>query len=100
MLDGARGGAADRGRHAGGAVRRHDDARRPRSFGAPDHGAQVARIRDLIEAGEKRALDRCELVRIGVAIGLAPRDHALVVARLGRFADLAVRLDVDARDVA
>ena len=78
-------------------MRRHDDARRACSFGAPDHGAEVARVRDLIEAGEEWALDRRELVSIRIAIGLAPRDHALVVARLGRFADLAVRLDVDAR---
>ena len=78
---------------------RDDDAGRARSLGAPDHRAEVARVGDLVEAGEQRPLDGCELVRIGVAIRLAPGEHALVVARLGRLADLAIGLDVDARAV-
>ena len=94
MLDRARRGARDRGRHGGGAVCRNDDAGRSRSFCAADDGAEIARVGDLVEAGEERSLRRGELPAVGVLVGLAPGEHALVVTRPRRFAQLALGLDL------
>ena len=97
MLDRARGGAADRRRHARGAVRRDDDARRARAFGAPADRAEVPRIAHLVETGEQRPVGRGQLVGVGVLVRLAPREHALVVARAGGLGDVLLELHLDAR---
>src|SRR6185436_12634721 len=90
MLDCTRGGTRDRRRHGGGAVCRNDDARRPRSLCAADHRAEIARVGDLVEAGEERALRRGELPAVGVLVGLAPGEYALVVTSSRGFAQLAL----------
>ena len=97
MLDRARGRAADRRGHERRAVRRDDDARRSRALGAPAHGAEVPRVAHLVETGEERAVGRGELVGVGVLVGLAPREHALVVARAGGLGDVPLELHVHAR---
>jgi hypothetical protein len=62
-------------------------------------------IRDLIETDEERAFGRRELERVGIAEGLAPRDHALMVASSGRLRqhafglDLGTRTGLDPRDL-
>src|SRR4051812_5033567 len=72
VLDRAGGGTAHGGRDESGAVRRDDDAGRSRPLGAPDHGAEVARVADLVEAREQRPFDARELIRVGVDERLAP----------------------------
>ena len=72
------------------AVRGHDDAGRAGALRAPADRAEVARVGDLVEHGEQRPLARGELVRVGVAVRLDPRDDALVVARAGELAQLAL----------
>ena len=102
VLDGAGRGTADGGGDARRAVRGHDDAARAGSLGAADHGAEVARVADLVEAGEERRRARGELERVGVAERLAPGDDALMVARAGRLGEVALELRLHARplDVA
>src|SRR5581483_3032121 len=77
--------------------RRDDDPGRPRSLRAPQHGAEVARVADLVETREERLRGGGELERVGVAERLAPRDDALVVARPGRLAEISLELRLDAR---
>ena len=79
-----------------GAVRRKDDAGRARALRAAADGAEVARIADLVEAGDQRPLARGELVRVGVAVRLAPGEDALVVAGLGGFGQGPVGLHLKA----
>ena len=97
MLDRAGRGARDGGRDDRRAVRRHDDAGRARTLGAAADGAEVARVGDAVEHREQRTLGRRELVAVGVAVGLDEREHALVVARVGAVAQLALELQLRAR---
>jgi hypothetical protein len=60
---------------------RDDDACRSGAFGAAADGAEVARVGHAIEANEKRALPARARPRVGIAVGLRPRNYALVVAR-------------------
>ena len=78
-------------------MRRHDDAGRAGALGAAADGAEVPRVADLVEAREQRPLRRRELVGVGVPVRLAPREHALVVARADRLAEVPLELDLDAR---
>src|SRR5207248_8913931 len=81
------------------AVGRHDHPGPTRSIDAADDGAEIARIRDLVEAREQRSLGGRELPAVGVAVRLTPRDHALVVTRTRGFAQLALELRVEARPI-
>ena len=74
-------------------------AARARAFGTTRHGAEVARIGDLVEAGDERSLAGDELVRVRVAIRLAPGHDSLVVACPGRVRELALGLDLQPRAV-
>src|SRR5207302_11427223 len=97
ILARARRRAADRWCHAGGAVGGQHDARRAGTLRAAADRAEVAWVADLVEAGDERALPRRELVRVGIAVGLAPGEDALVVARPGGVVQVALELDLDAR---
>ena len=59
--------------------------------------SEVPRIGDAIEDREQRTLRRSELVRVGVAVRLDEREHALMVARLRAVGELALRLQLRAR---
>src|SRR5262245_21206740 len=102
MLDGAGRGAGDDGRHRRRTVRRDDDAGRSRALGAPNHRTEVARIRDLVETREQRALRCRELPPVGIAIGLTPGEDGLMVTRAVCLAQLTLELRLHARalDVA
>src|SRR5206468_5884250 len=73
------------------------DAGRARAFGTPADGAEVPRIRDLVEAGEQRPLRGGELPRVRVLVRLAPGDDTLVVARRRSVGQLTLGLDLQAR---
>ena len=75
----------------------HDDAARTRPLRAPDHGAEVARVAHLVEAGEQRRLSRGELERVRVVERLAPGHDALVVARPGRVREVTLELGLHTR---
>src|SRR5207237_8211156 len=96
MLDRSGRCTADRRRDAGGAVGGHDDPGRSGALRAAADRPQVARVTDLVETGEERALDGGELVRVGVTVRLAPGEHALVVAGAGGLGQVALELDLDA----
>src|SRR2546429_7435422 len=83
MLDRSGRCTADRRRDARGAVGGHDDPGRSGALRAAADRPQVARVADLVETGEERTLDGGELVRVGVAVRLAPGEHAPVVAGAG-----------------
>src|SRR5581483_4178731 len=97
VLHRAGGRAADGRGHPRRPMRRHHDARRPRALGAAADGAEVARVADLIEAGEQRSLALGELIRVRVLVWLAPGEHALVVARPRLLGDVALELRLDTR---
>jgi hypothetical protein len=99
MLDGAGRSSAHRRRHTGRAVRRHDDARRSRSLGAPRDRAQVVRIGDLVEAYEERRLRTRERPGIRIAERLAPGDEPLVIARPGGLAQHPLGLHLQPRSL-
>src|SRR4051794_16722573 len=94
VLDRAGRRAAHRGRHGCGAVRRDDDARRARPVRAADDRAEIARVSHLVETYEQWTVDRRKLPAVGVLVGLTPREHALMVARAGRVAQLTFELRV------
>src|SRR5437588_12190724 len=95
MLDRSGRCTADRRRDARGAVGGHDDPGRSGTLRAAADRAQVARVADLVETGEERTLDGGELVRVGVAVRLAPGEHALVVAGAGGLRQVALELDLN-----
>src|SRR2546421_899256 len=95
MLDRSGRCTADRRRDAGGAVGGHDDPGRSGALRAAADRPQVARVADLVETGEERTLDGGELVRVGVAVRLAPGEHALVVAGAGGLRQVALELDLN-----
>src|SRR5581483_2901476 len=97
VLHRAGGRAADGCGHPRRPVRRHHDPRRPRALRAAADGAEVARIADLVEAGEQRSLALGELIRVRVLVWLAPGEHALVVARPRLLGDVALELRLDTR---
>src|SRR5439155_21087032 len=99
MLDGARRCLAYGGSHRRRAVRREYDAARAGTFGAAANGAQVPRIAHLIEADDQRRPPRGELVRVRVAVRLAPRDDALMIAGRGGLGELPLMLRLDAQAV-
>src|SRR5437763_15841967 len=96
MLDRSGRCAADGRRDAGGAMGGDDDSGRSGALRAAADRPEVARVADLVEKGEERALDSGELVRVGVAVRLAPGEHALVVAGAGGLGQVAFELDLDA----
>src|SRR5204862_6310861 len=53
----------------------------------------------LVAPGEQRLLPHCELPPIGVLVPLAPRGHALLVARACRFGQLALEVGLHTRAV-
>jgi hypothetical protein len=78
---------------------RNDDAGRSRGLGAAHDGAQVVRIGDLVETHDQRPLGGGELPRVDVAVRVAERDDALVVARVRGLGQLALGLDADVLDL-
>ena len=80
-------------------MRGDDDAGCAGAFGAADHRTEVARISDLVEAGQERLLGGRELVGVGVAVRLRPGEHTLMIAGAGGLADLPIRLDLEARSL-
>src|SRR5437763_5203735 len=95
MLDRSGRCAADGRRDAGGAMGGDDDSGRSGALRAAADRPEVARVADLVETGEERTLDGGELVRVGVAVRLAPGEHALVVAGGGGLGEVALELDLD-----
>ena len=81
VLDRAGGGMADGGGDARRVVLGDDDARRAGPLGAAADRAEVVRVGHLVEADDQRPLAGGELPGVGVAVGLAEGDDALVVAR-------------------
>jgi hypothetical protein len=79
------------------AARRNDDAGCARARRRAGDGAQVARVGDLVEAGDQRTGGSRQLVGIGVAVGLDPGHDALVLARQRRLREVALGLDLEAR---
>jgi hypothetical protein len=75
-------------------MRRHDDAARAGPVGTADHGTEVPRVADLVEAGEKRGCAVCELECVGVTEWLAPRNDPLMVARTCSLGEIALELRV------
>ena len=74
----------------------NDHAGRAGALRAAADRAEVARVGDLVEHREQRPLGRGELVGVGVAVGLDARDDALVVARAGELAQLALGCEAGA----
>ncbi len=74
--------AGDLGGDLRRAARRNNYAGGARARRRAGHSAQVARVGDLIETGEKRSLRGRQLVGVGVAVGLDPGHDPLVLARL------------------
>ena len=78
---------------------RDDDSRRPRSLGTADDRAEVVRVGDLVEACQQGTIGGGQLPAVGVLVGLAPGEHALVIARAGGLTELALGLDLNSRAV-
>ena len=75
----------------------NDDAGRSRALRAPADRPEVARVAHLVETGEERPVGRGQLVGVRVLVGLAPGEHALVVARAGGLGDVLLELHLHAR---
>ena len=72
---------------------RHDDPGRAGARRTTNDSAEVARIGDLVEAADERALDGRKLPRVGVRVRLTPGDDTLVIGRPGRLGELALLAD-------
>ena len=97
VLDGTRRDATDGRRHARGAVRRQHEAGCTRALRAPTDGAEVLRIGDAVQADEQRLWPLGELVGVGVPVGLAEGDDALVFARARELRELALGSNLHAQ---
>lgn len=83
VLDGARRGLHEGRRKVRRTIPRHHDPGDTRGLGGAQDGADIARIRDLVEGQEQRVVLRHQFLERERGRGLPGRDHPLVNHALG-----------------